>query len=348
MRIFMEGKSKSKEEFEVLPITSNIEERMAIVEFLVNFEGEERSSKQWYQRMAFWWEENPFFDESLPRGWILKANGKIVGIFGVIITDYEYQGKKYKALNITTWRVLKDYRNHSMALFYRLTSNRDKYILIASTPNETVEKVFQAFKFSSNKETTSMIFPVKCSIRESFLSVFVNALVKFYSVLLPKGDCRLIQNAKSLIFKDLASQVSSYLAKHKNSEYLEWYCFKYSPKEVVGYFNKNNELSSFVIVGREFKRKMHISRIIDYYMGDDDGRQILSIINYICTHPQNLNTVSGSRFLVLDIFSNNEEKIKKPFFIIGKKSRARHYYTLPQELRGAKMLNYLAEGDIGL
>ncbi|RMD57663.1 MAG: hypothetical protein D6828_03460, partial [Nitrospirae bacterium] len=91
----------------ILPITDNKEQRRRIVDFLSNFEGEKKDETFWRERLSFWWDKNPFYSEDLPKGWIVVLNGIIVGFFGVIVTNYTFNGKTYKALNSTTWRVLR-------------------------------------------------------------------------------------------------------------------------------------------------------------------------------------------------------------------------------------------------
>ena len=56
----------------IVPIRDDKEQRNKIVEFLTDFEDEQRDRDFWRRRLAFWWEKNPFYSEDLPRGWLAQ------------------------------------------------------------------------------------------------------------------------------------------------------------------------------------------------------------------------------------------------------------------------------------
>jgi len=339
---------KSERECLLEPVTSDAIQRKNIVNFIVNFEDEKHDVNFWQKRTAMWWEDNPFYDENLPRGWILKAQEGIVGFLGVIVTDYLYGDKRYKALNITTWRVLKEYRNQSMRLFHRFYSYKDRHILFNTTSdNKAVQRIFQAFGFKANTKISNFIFPIRCNLSLNISNIALFFLQRLYSLLLPRADCRAISGGGGVKLIKMPDKYKKFLIKNKDGNYLSWYSSSPLSKKIVGYFNDNNELSSFVTIEEAMARFKSL-RIIDYFIGDDSGKEILSIINYICNNPCIISNAYNYRFLILSIFSGNEITIKRPFFIPNKKSHAKHYYSLPEELKDARILNYLAEGDVAM
>src|SRR3989338_8033751 len=91
-------------------ISPSLNLRDELIGFLSHFENETRSEEFWRQRLAYWWEKNPAFDEQLPMGWIIRDKAEIVGFLGSITSLYVYDKKNYPALNMTTWRVAKEQR----------------------------------------------------------------------------------------------------------------------------------------------------------------------------------------------------------------------------------------------
>jgi len=331
-------------------VTKENAQREAIIDFLSNFENERQNKDSWCRKLSSWWEENPFYEEEIPRGWLLEANGAVVGFLGVIVTDYLYQGRIYKALNATTWRVTKEHRSQSMSLFLQFYNQKEKFILVNSTPDDTVEKILQLAGFKSHKgRLSSVIFPLRDEtggLRPS--AIFGNIFQKLYRQILPQGDCRCADSQDKISFKAPDDRYKDYLVKRKDSSYLRWFLSLGSNRKIIGYFSKDNEISSFAVFEKSKVKDCNALRILDYFVGDKDGGELLSIINYACDHPGLLGDSANYRFLVLNFFPDNEISIKLPSLSLRKQSRSRLYYILPEELKDVRMLNYISEGDFGL
>lgn len=330
------------------PVTSDTTQREGLIRFLSGFENDTEGQDVWRSRLSFWWEENPFYAEGLPRGWVLRTEKEIVGFLGVIITDYIYEGRTYKALNATTWRVFKAHRAQSMSLFLEFYKYKNNYILFDTTPNDTVAKVLQFCEFKVNSRVLNMFFPLKRRSRGNIFDMSIDLLHNAYHLLLPNGECRVVNIEESVKLQEVPDRYREFLVKNKNYEYLRWFCRKNPSRRLIGCFNKNNELSSFAVIERALIKNRDVLRIIDYFIGDDDGKEILSIVNYICSNSHIFTDGDHLRFLILTTFLNNEIIIKKAFFLFSKKGSARLYYTLPDELKESRVLNYISDGDFAL
>lgn len=334
--------------YHIEPVTSDIVQREEIARFLSNFEGDTDGPDVWRLRLTFWWEQNPFYAQGLPKGWILRKDNQIAGFLGAIATDYIYNGKTYKALNATTWRVLDTDRTQSMSLFLEFFKHKNNYILFDTTPNDTVEKVLRFLEFNANTKISNIIFPLNHSKRNDIFNLAVNLWQHVNYFFLPKGNCRIVDINSDVKLQPAPDRYKEFPVKDKNYEYLRWLCNKNPSRKVIGYFNKNDELSSFVVTEPAFVKKHNVLQVIDYFIGDDNGTEVLSIINYITKINQKLAVDNQPNFLILTIFLSNAITVKKPFFIPSKNSSARLYYILPDELKRSEMLNYISDGDFVL
>ena len=142
-------------------ITSDAPARQELVGFLANFEDENRGEVFWQRRLAFWWDENPFSSRELLKGWVLRCDGKIVGFLGLILSEYIYRDKIYRAFAATTWRVEKEHRNASLPMFMKWHALGREFILLDTTANEEVAKILDRFKYDAEKTVLSHLFPLR-------------------------------------------------------------------------------------------------------------------------------------------------------------------------------------------
>jgi len=331
----------------IVQITKDREQRRKIIEFLVNFEGETRSAYFWRERLELWWEKNPFYSEDLPRGWLIVLNGVIEGFFGVIVTEYRLDNKKYKALNATTWRVLKTYRNLSISLFTKFYTLRSQYILFNTSPTDTVAKILEAFRFQKKSAINQYIFPVKQYPQINFFKLFIHWKRKIFKLFMPKGNCREIKETDAFIINQTAEQNEIKLKGYRSFNFIDWYCHGSDSftKAVVGYFSKEDQMTSYMIIAKQGKRKL---KVIDYLTADPTGREILSIINYVCEYP---DVVVGKKYdyLIFSDFVESDVLANASLLgLIRKKRHVRHYYMLPPQLKEVKIHHTLADGDRGL
>lgn len=114
--------------------------------FLSTFEDDPDDEVFWLDRLMHWWEENPYFNEALTRGWILEDQEQIVGFLGIIPTEMRLRGKSQKVYSLTTWRVLASYRSHSMFLLMRSFGATRDTLLFDTTGSRFVE-ILKRFQF---------------------------------------------------------------------------------------------------------------------------------------------------------------------------------------------------------
>jgi hypothetical protein len=70
--------------------------------FLAEFPGERTEGRAWQARLLIWWDSNPAFEGNAKRGWLLRSNGAIVGMLGVILSLFQMGGEPIVVHSLTT------------------------------------------------------------------------------------------------------------------------------------------------------------------------------------------------------------------------------------------------------
>lgn len=131
-----------------LPTIRLVEERdyERLANFLANFPEEADASDRWLTRLRHWWDDNPAFQTETPRGWMVVEKDHIVGFLGNIPTHFQLAGVTITAASATTWRVLPDYRRHSMQLYARLLDAGRDSLVFNTTPNESIKSMLRRLR----------------------------------------------------------------------------------------------------------------------------------------------------------------------------------------------------------
>ncbi len=119
----------------------------ALARFLANFADETRNEQFWRRRLLSWWDDNPAYEEGVARGWLLCANDEIKGFLGNVPTLFQLNKRTVTALSTTTWRVMPQYRNHSLSLLYQAIRRASGSILFDTTPSVDADRVMRGLKF---------------------------------------------------------------------------------------------------------------------------------------------------------------------------------------------------------
>ena len=92
-------------------------------------------------------------------GYSLLDNDKVVGFLGLIFAKRTIGDSEIKFCNITSWIVLKEYRNRSMALL-RPVLKLNNYVLTNFTASKTVGTILKTLKFKELGKIFIIISPL--------------------------------------------------------------------------------------------------------------------------------------------------------------------------------------------
>lgn len=135
---------------EVAPVTAN--DLPALARFAADFPDEAHDAAWWARRFHHWWDANPDFGPTTPRGWVLRpspSDPRIVGFLGNVPSTFRLDGRDVAVANATTWRVLPEHRGGSVRLYVAAIEAADGGLMFNTTPNEGVRKVLEYLRFTS-------------------------------------------------------------------------------------------------------------------------------------------------------------------------------------------------------
>jgi hypothetical protein len=332
-------------------------------QFLAQFPNEKRSVGFWRARFDLWWDENAAFSEEYDRGWILRNRDHIVGFMGNIPLEIQFNHSPKKVFSSTTWRVLPEYRKHSMKLMFKFMGNAEDTVLFNTTPNREVRAVLRAFKFElipaySRSVTVITInspraYQEKLQRLPRFLRPCLAPFQAFTKVLdidLPRPELqvRSIEHAGE-DFDQLWVKTKSVYANTniRNSRWINWYCNQDNAfqKKLYGCY-REEELAGFCIT---WNPKGNEIRCLDIWSHPEDRLAISALVTKMIQEAQECRATR----LFIPHFSRSLEQhlIEKDFGEIRPRER-NDFFKMAKSLdwTSDRDSSYFttAQGDVGL
>ena len=319
--------------------------RQELVQFLASFGDENRGQVFWRNRLAFWWDENPFGAPDLPKGWVLRCDGAIVGFLGLIPFEYTCRGQVHRAFAATTWRVAKEHRNASLPMFMKWHQLGSQFILLDTTPNAEVSKILDRFGYRLQNTVSKYFFPLRGAGRgvKDLAQSGLNLLNRLF---LSRRPLKIVA-LKDAFHINQGYAAPDRLEKRISREYLTWYCN--SPdvrKEFIGCVDRDGALSAYLTLQPEKYGEQDVLSVIDYFSARSDKDELAALIRHVSVHPESLSLRGNFSFLLVNVLGE-VVFVRKPPGVIYRESDAKHYYSLPGQLAGLKKRCVLAEGDYG-
>jgi hypothetical protein len=245
-----------------------------IATFMAAFPGAKpRSVESWQSRLRTWWDANPAFDPSFPRGWALRDGGAIVGFFGSLPLAMQVAGRDATAFAATSWRVLPEYRGGAIGLKLRQLSAHKDALHFSTTPKEELVALLKMLKYrpidrgEGTDGQSLLIFDFEKLLRtrlgDAFLGPSIAKLVApglraFQTMrtrrLAASADVRDLARADAS-FDDLWARTRARWANTnvRSAAVVDWYCFSLEPhdKKLFGYYDGDRLLGYMVLYLRE-------------------------------------------------------------------------------------------------
>jgi hypothetical protein len=291
--------------------------------FLAAFPDDSTGQDLWGRRFNLWWEANPAFDPETPRGWVLKcADGKIVGFLGNIPRLFRVVGKDVRVYCATTWRVLPEFRNSSVALYAEHLKAGAGTFLFNTTPNQSVVKVLDYLKYQSIAASPSgqtYLLPINPSsvsgtylqgagltpILPALASVALRAVTLTPNALLAlrrDDKVRVIDNATDA-FDGLWNRTKDNVAytSVRTAEQIFWMCFSDArrQKTVLGYFDDQG-LKAYAIFRDSEWRGLKVLEAFDIWPACTEDAVVSALLAGARDHAKN----SGYDMLMLHDYSS--------------------------------------------
>jgi hypothetical protein len=90
---------------------------------------------------------------------MLVDGDRVVGYFGVILSERPIGGRIEKFANLTSWITLPEYRNHSLSLFKAVASIEGRTIT-CTTPRKEVLPLYYRFGFRDLETQARILYPL--------------------------------------------------------------------------------------------------------------------------------------------------------------------------------------------
>ena len=284
-------------------------------------------------RFDFWWTNNPAFESSDHRGWIiedLSCEDYIKGFLGNIPTLYKSDNQNLRAVSPSTWIVLEKYRQYSITLLFAfLKQNKD--IFINSTPAEITEKIFLKLGFidiAKNQNNYLLLLthkPIKYLLKKIIYNdnlsevlgkiffIIYKVFINLFFMHSHKKISMTKINDNFLINKILSEKNFSL----KNFEWVldnDYDKFFYNIENLIGsnYYvfgqfinNPINKMKYIQILDTNLKSgKILLNVIIDIYNDVDKD------IDYIILHNLNINYIFFNKFIKFNFYSPSKCLVK--------------------------------------
>jgi hypothetical protein len=275
--------------------------------YLASFPQETRGPEFWRDRFRLWWEDNPAFFEDLERGWILKANGAVVGFLGNIPSYFQLSGEKKIIYSATTWRVSPGYRNHSLDLLFKQIDYSRKSLLFLITVGEVARRISQMLRFQILQRGDERV-GILVIHSEKFLGAFVgkNPVTRF----LAKGLALILDGTQALrlssapegggftvkelvradaSFDELWKRTEGHVPNTnvRTAEVINWYCFgsKNFRKRLFGVY-RGPSLLAYVIFINSQVRGLNLLECLDFWGETEETAAVKSLFRYLKDYGQ--------------------------------------------------------------
>ena len=312
------------------PYLDTAAERQLLLQYLSRTETDATLNLQrWEQRLAHWWDENPFAAVAPARGWILQSEDSIVGFQGLIPCSYWVDSSVMPAYISTTWRVDEPHRNQSLPMLMQLRRLGQHHLLMDTTPTTEVQKLLSHTGWQALGQVT----------RHLLLTRWFRG--KWPA--LPAG-LRFTTNLSDVTQVEAPARTAGIVQKHYTPEALAWYASSVMRSHsFAGLVDATGLLRCFVFLTPTRLKGLPALGEVDHYCATDH-HLLLCLLGEVlrCKH-----LLSHSWLLALHSFSGDTswDAVQSR---ITQQIGTNHFAYLPPNLRALEKVTVMAEGDWGL
>lgn len=309
--------------------------RAELISFLKHTGDMPESQGTWAQRLAHWWDENPFSQLHPMRGSIVRAGSRLVGFGGCIPASYALHGEKVPALLATTLRAESDALNSGTPLLKRMRRQGEVVPLVITTPIPKLQHYLDRLGTPNEKQVCRHVFAC------GFLAGMTRAKNKW-----PALDEAMHCVADLSKVKDVARSYSmaDRLEKWISIAALKWQMSTPTRRlHFVGAVDDGGVLHSFLILSPRRLRGLAAWEIVESFTTRDSVVELQALAGRL-VHDPSLQPHS-SFLLTVAAFASDRSWDDMPA-LSRREQRVCHYFMLPDSLHGIPKHTVMAEGDL--
>ena len=197
----------------------------AIAVYYAGFENEKRPVSFWRERLRLWWQANPAFASDWHPGVKMTVGNQIVGVLCALPIRVLHDGRQVTGAALTSWRVDKEYRSGSIAMFEAAIEAHATRPLFDTTPTPSVIRLLNYYGFDRPRDA----FPASKLIANPLR--LLARLIKAAPIRLDKTH--FFVNDKPVSADEASALVDSLWQRSisstgtmgvKDGAYFRWYC----------------------------------------------------------------------------------------------------------------------------
>jgi hypothetical protein len=323
----------------------------------------------WLQLFEYWWDKNPAYNHSIPKGWLLEKDAGIIGFIGNIPVKFLVRGEITVGVASNSWYAAPSARGaYSLALFHKFINQKGVALFLFKSNDNTFSDFLSRYHFREfilpinqreyiyiiDKDKIrfnifKFIFDDKIPRLDDFqiLSRRTGALIASYFYQKPllatpspgnsytSSVCISCDLALSELFRSKLNRSKIILSPDK--ETLEWLLFTpgrvYKRIVIQCKREQDNSLAGCMVFDVVKDKKWGTLQLMDLCIRDENPEVLTSMISLA------IETGKQNNAAFLSVWSDNEEidaYFNKVFFL--RRSKINYRYAKFSELSGSNSM----------
>ena len=322
------------------PYQDTADNRAELIAFLeISFHEAKGRQGLWAERMAHWWDRNPYASLDARRGWIMREDegGPLIGFLGLIPTCYAIDGRPSVAMLPTTWVVDAKHQKKAFGIARRLTRMGREVLVVSTTGREAFQEAMKRRGWIHQDRASRRFLPAG--------SLGLACLPKRESLAGGRRMIDAIDQVKALV---RPYRSGGGIEKWITPEYLQWYVSSPgSEQRFFGVVDEAGQLSSYVILApKRLWGVVPTWSVVDWFTTESSNQEVVSLLAALLASPAKAGL--GRCWLLRLTEMERDEIWAGVRGMLPAAVRLNHLYLAPAPVRDRSKCWVLAEGDLGL
>ncbi|MES2596762.1 MAG: hypothetical protein V4662_15575 [Verrucomicrobiota bacterium] len=313
------------------------EARLELADFLSRTGDLPPTGCSWLARLSHWWDENPHAALHPLRGYVVRAEDKMVGFGGAIPTSYSLGDQRFPAIVATTLRVAEGNVQAGLNVLLKLRRLGQEVPVAMTTAVPKLREALKEMGAKSETQVTRRLVPMGGLSR-----------------ILPGGSgwptldssMRLITSVNDIADLALPATTAKLLEPTVSLESLCWQLTTpMHDLHMIGAVDGTRRLHSFLIL-RQRPRTMRAFlawEVVMSWTARENAEELRALSGCLVRDPgllgERLNWLTTTSF-------QNDSRWQGSPKLLERQEEVCHYFLLPDACREAPKLSMLAEGDL--
>ena len=305
-------------------------ERADLLAFLKRPGGLVPIQGSWEERLAHWWDQNPFAAQHPYRGRVLRHDSRIIGYGGSIPTSYALEGRHVPAIIATTLDVSPEYPKAGLSILLKMRSLSLETPICLTTPIPKLRQTLH--KMGALAET---------QVQRRFFLMGIMAKLSRWPRLDP--SVTLTTRIEDVLAISRPYQRADRLEKWHTPEFLRWQLSTPTRQQAfIGAIDFSGTLHSFLILSPHRVRGLPAWDILEAFTTRDDSSELHALAGAVTRQPGLLP--SRASLITTASFPGDPTWAKSPA-LLTREQQVCHYFLMPESLREVPKHTVMAEGD---